>query len=149
MKGMIDAMEKSDTVYTIITNSSLNGDWSDANDDRNVIHWNPNLGLQCGLSKDGYEVGAILSPALSLGHELAHTQFRDFWLKIEAPPYDNMQDKFVITEYENVAAQTLGEGIRHDHGGTPVRVPTPLSKPKCNCINGMSPQPLHDVVSGI
>jgi len=138
MNGLIDKLEKSPDVYTIITNTSLNGDYVDPTEDH-VIHWNPNLGLQCERSRNGIEVGAMISPALSLGHEMVHTQYSNFWKLIDDDAYKDLQEKYVITEYENVAAQTLGEGVRLDHGGYPVWVPTPLTKPKCNCSGGLSP----------
>ncbi len=146
MKALIDGLEKSDTLYTIVTNSSNTGDYSDPNaDDPNMISWNPNLGLQCGHTPYGIEIGAVLSPALALGHELAHTRYSNFWLLFKDKWYGNLQEQKVTIEYENPAAQTLGEGIRHDHGGQPAWVPTPLTKPECNCSGGLSPRSVHSL----
>jgi RHS repeat-associated protein len=76
MSSVIAALEKSDTVYTIVTTTSLTADYSDPNSlDPNLIMWNPNLALNC-VSYQGHRYGAVLSPAMALGHELAHFRYR-------------------------------------------------------------------------
>jgi RHS repeat-associated protein len=136
-KKMIDAMQKSSTVYTIITTSSFRANYSDPNDDPNIIYWNPNLALECEHNRYG-ETGAIRTPSLALGHELYHVYTQSWWherLSLSKDPWwMNLDEKRVIDDYENPAAKVLGEpGQRQDHGGKPVWVPTPTTQPKCNC----------------
>lgn len=137
-KKMIDALQKSSTVYTIVTTMSLYSDFSDPNaNDPNIIYWNPLLALECRQGSNG-ETGAIRTPALSLGHELYHVYTRNWWherLSLSTDPWwENLDEQRVIEDYENPAAKVLGEpGQRKDHGGRSVWVSTPLSQPKCNC----------------
>src|SRR4029079_9598646 len=63
-----------------------------------------------------------MSPALALGHELAHADqfdthpFRYMWDKLHtAGAYDNREEQRVITGPEAHAANTLGEATRNDH----------------------------------
>jgi hypothetical protein len=67
-----------------------------------------NLRLQCDRNKHGVEVGAMLSPALALGHEMAHTQYSNFWLLIDDDAYKNLQEKYVITDYEMLPRRRSG-----------------------------------------
>jgi hypothetical protein len=136
-KGMIDAMQKSSTVYTIITTTSNTADFSDPNDDPNIIYWNPNLALECRHDLNG-ETGAIRTPALALGHELYHVYTPSLWHRLLSLSRDNwwanLDEQRVIQDYENPAAKVLGEPLqRQDHGGQLVWVPTPTTQPKCNC----------------
>ena len=103
---------------------------NDRNDDHfdsssNTIAWDPYSALRTTS-------GGTQSPALGLGHEVAHA--------IEAPKheaglaaqsvarYDNAEERRVICGSERHAAHTLGEGVRFDHRGTTYRVPTPVSR---------------------
>ena len=91
----------------------------------NTIAWDPYSALRTSR-------GGTQSPALGLGHEVAHA--------IEAPKreerlaaqsvarYDNAEERRVIFGSERHAAHTLGEGVRFDHRGTTYRVPTPVSR---------------------
>jgi len=69
--------------------------------------------------------GGTRSPALILGHELAHI------LGPQAPRtpvanYDDLEEKRVIAGPETAAARTLGEGVRTDHRGTYYYVANPI-----------------------
>jgi hypothetical protein len=91
----------------------------------NTIAWDPYSALRTSR-------GGTQTPALGLGHEIAHA--------IEAPKrearlaarsvarYDNAEERRVISGSERHAAHTLGEGVRFDHRGTTYRVPTPVSR---------------------
>src|SRR5713101_1964833 len=86
--------------------------------DTHTIFWDPRSALRC-LS------GGTQSPALGLGHEMAHAD-RGFWDAliggISSSAYDNLEEKRVITGPETTAARNLGAGIRTDHRGTPHHV---------------------------
>jgi len=75
--------------------------------------------------------GGKQTPALGLGHEMAHAD-ASFWDRLIGwvpwPSYDNLEEPRVITGPETAAARTLGEAIRTDHGGTPYTVSTPISR---------------------
>jgi RHS repeat-associated protein len=91
-------------------------------DDR-IIYWNPHCGLWCST-------GGGQSPAMGLGHEMAHgaNPHPNTWWDLT--PYDTREEHRVIEGAENHAAKTLGEGIRHDHRGTSVpHMATPTTKP--------------------
>ena len=91
----------------------------------NTIAWDPYSALRTTR-------GGKQSPALGLGHEIAHA--------VEAPSreatlsarvlarYDNAEERRVIRGSERHAARTLGEGVRFDHRGTTYRVATPVSR---------------------
>lgn len=141
MAHVIDYLEQSDEVYTIATTMSLNADYSDPKGtDPHLIFWNPNLGLNC-IKYLGHQYGAALTPAMALGHELAHFLLPDWVGHLRDPigDYDFADEWFVIHFYENPAAVTLGEGVRHDHKGQPTWVNGPLEKPSCGCTTQLAP----------
>lgn len=90
----------------------------------NTIAWDPYSALRTTR-------GGGQSPALGLGHEIAHA--------VESPAreaalddrsckrYDTEEERRVIRGSERNAARTLGEGIRFDHRGALYRVATPVS----------------------
>ncbi|HKU68924.1 MAG TPA: hypothetical protein VJP85_14210 [Candidatus Baltobacteraceae bacterium] len=101
---------------------------------RNDDHFDPNTDT---IAWDPYSAlrttrGGTQSPALGLGHEVAHA--------VEAPrreaalasralaAYDDAEERRVIRGSERHAARTLGEGVRFDHRGRTYRVPTPVSR---------------------
>jgi hypothetical protein len=103
---------------------------NDRNDDHfdpqtNTIAWDPYSALRTTR-------GGTQSPALGLGHEIAHA--------VEAPSreaalarqtlsrYDDAEERRVIRGSERHAARTLCEAIRYDHRGTTYRVATPVSR---------------------
>lgn len=76
--------------------------------------------------------GGRQSPALGLGHELAHAAeapAREAHLSAKAlPAYDNAEERRVIRGPEREAARALGEAVRSDHRGSLYRVATPVSR---------------------
>lgn len=76
--------------------------------------------------------GGSQSPALGLGHEIAHaveSPARESTLAARAlPRYDNAEERRVIRGSERHAARTLGESVRFDHRGSTYRVATPVSR---------------------
>jgi hypothetical protein len=93
--------------------------------DTDTIAWDPYSALRTTR-------GGRQSPALGLGHEIAHA--------VESPRvqaelsarvrarYDNAEEARVIKGSEHHAARTLGENVRFDHRGTLYRVRTPVSR---------------------
>jgi hypothetical protein len=101
---------------------------------RDDDHFDPNTDT---IAWDPYSAlrttrGATQSPALGLGHELAHAieaPSSEAALAARAlPRYDNAEERRVIRGSERHAARTLGEGVRYDHRGTTYRVLTPVSR---------------------
>lgn len=90
-----------------------------------TIAWDPYSALRTTR-------GGRQSPALGLGHEIAHaieSPRREAALSARVlPRYDNAEERRVICGSERHAAQTLGEGIRFDHRGSTYRVATPVSR---------------------
>jgi len=122
MAGIIRNLDKSSTVYRVVFNK--------VGDDRfipgtNTVMWDPNSSLRTTL-------GGCQSAALGLGHELAHADSfgftRSIRQMISAGPYQNMEEKRVITGPEASAARTFGEPLRYDHYGTPKLDPTSTSR---------------------
>jgi hypothetical protein len=101
---------------------------------RNDDHYDPNSNT---IAWDPYSAlrttrGGTQSPALGLGHEVAHAveaPTRESALSRRAlPRYDDAEERRVIRGSERHAAQTLGEAVRFDHRGTTYRVLTPVSR---------------------
>jgi RHS repeat-associated protein len=116
MASIINQLESSSTVYTIRANP-YNIDQADYL--QKSIDWDPNEAHEC-------TGGGFQSPALILGHELAHLAgprapyYSD-------PQYDNLEEKRVITGPETAAANTLGECKRQNHRpGRKYYVPNPI-----------------------
>jgi RHS repeat-associated protein len=78
------------------------------------VHWDRHIGLVCTN-------GGRITPALALGHELAHAagdgKKARHLLTIPDPDFDNKEERRVQTTYEIPAATQFGEGIRWNHGG--------------------------------
>lgn len=93
--------------------------------DTNTIAWDPYSALRT-------TGGGTQSPALGLGHEIAHAveaPAREAKLSARAlPRYDDAEERRVIRGSERHAAHTLGEAVRFDHRGTTYRVATPVSR---------------------
>jgi hypothetical protein len=91
----------------------------------NTIAWDPYSALRTTR-------GGTQSPALGLGHEIAHaveSPRREKALSDRAVcGYDNYEERRVICGSERHAARTLGEAIRFDHRGSAYRVATPVSR---------------------
>jgi len=102
---------------------------------KNTIYWSPNTSIsykgQGG--RPGNEGTWDASPALVLLHEVAHAvgfhNNPNNYGKANEPdgtPYDNPEEKRVITGVETPAAKQLGEPTRTTHGGTPNTEPAPV-----------------------
>jgi RHS repeat-associated protein len=121
MANIIHDLDSSSTVYTVLFNHQD----ADAYDPgTHTIHWDPHSALRVRCS-------GTQSPALGLGHEMAHADVPWYWTLINWipwPEYDNLEERRVIVGPETDAAHTLGEGTRTDHRGTTYRVPTPISR---------------------
>jgi hypothetical protein len=90
-----------------------------------TIAWDPYSALRTTR-------GGTQSPALGLGHEIAHaieSPAREAILSTRLRPgYDNAEEARVIRGSERHAARTLGEAVRFDHRGNLYRVHTPVSR---------------------
>jgi len=90
-----------------------------------TIAWDPYSALRTTR-------GGTQSPALGLGHEIAHaveSPAREALLSNRLRPgYDNAEEARVIRGSERHAARTLGEAARFDHRGNLYRVRTPVSR---------------------
>jgi len=90
-----------------------------------TVNWDPYSALRT-------TGGGNQSPALGLGHELAHAavsdRTRDRGAAQALARYDDAEERRVIRGVEMHAARTLGEAIRHDHRGTCFRVASPLAR---------------------
>jgi RHS repeat-associated protein len=105
MASIIRKLEASKTVYTIhIYNSGSNS--YDPN--MHSIEWNSRNAATC-------KSGGTMSPALRLGHELAHAAGPAASSQTIGPPYDSPEERRVITGPERSAATALGECVRHEH----------------------------------
>jgi hypothetical protein len=145
MAALINDLADSYTdAVLIITNSEgIDGtpqslSWLPINE--TVVFWDPHMGLGCAANG-----GAQLSPALALGHELVHASQRP-WKRllfslVPSRDYTNLGEQITVNT-ENDAAWNLGEGVRLNHGGTGVRVPTPLTKPDCSCQGASHAPPI-------
>lgn len=91
----------------------------------NTIAWDPYSALRT-------TEGGTQTPALGLGHEVAHAveapSREDTLTAHRLPRYDNAEERRVIRGSERHAAITLGEAVRYDHRGTTYRVATPVSR---------------------
>ena len=87
-----------------------------------TVYWDPRSALR--TTEGGHQ-----TPALGLGHEMAHaTGNRHDTAVLSNTPdrrYDNKEEGRVIRNYESPAARELGESARSNHGGTPYNVNCP------------------------
>lgn len=113
----------SGTRHFRLTINHRNDDHFDPN--TNTIAWDPYSALRTTQ-------GGTQSPALGLGHEIAHAveapSREDRLTANRLPRYDNAEERRVIRGSERHAARTLGEAVRFDHRGTTYRVATPVSR---------------------
>jgi hypothetical protein len=94
--------------------------------DSNTVYWDP-----CHAVRT--RGGGRQTPALQLGHELAHAAAPDPWQQFidfltPVAYYTNAEEWRVVSGPETDAAITLGESVRTDHHGTSYPVPTPVSE---------------------
>jgi RHS repeat-associated protein len=87
-----------------------------------TVYWDPHSALE--TTDGGHQ-----TPALGLGHEMAHaTGNRHDTAGLSNTPdarFDNKEERRVILNYENPAARELGESTRSNHGGNPYNVDCP------------------------
>jgi hypothetical protein len=106
---------------TLTTNAR---DADDYDPNTRTIRWDPHSALRTAG-------GGRQSPALGLGHEVDHAVHdgpRE-WARAATADrtYDTAEERRVIEGSERHAARTLGEAVRHDHGGTCYRVGSPVA----------------------
>lgn len=121
MAKIVADLERSSTTYTVKTN---NMDDDSCDPSTYTIHWDPHSALRCTS-------GGGQSPALGLGHEMAHADagfFTRLLVYIPWPGYDNLEERRVIVGPETNAARTLGEGTRTNHSGSTYVVLSPTSR---------------------
>ncbi len=130
MAAIIDALDADSVTYTVVLNDLDDDSYRYSN---RTISWDPHSALRI-LPGPGDAVctpAGSQSPALGLGHEMAHAQ-ANWWQRLVGgipwPDYDNLEERRVILGPEAQAARTLGESTRTDHRGMPFRVRTPLER---------------------
>jgi hypothetical protein len=121
MRHVIATVEHSHTSYTL----RIVHDGADEFDpNASAIDWDPTSALRT-------TEGGRQSPALGLGHELAHAAERpsryDAHCAARLRAYDDAEERRVIRGAEAHAARTLGEAQRFDHRGTLYRVASPVA----------------------
>jgi RHS repeat-associated protein len=120
MALIIKQLQQSKTVYRVAFQwHGAGGNNYDPN--THTIHWDPTSSVKT------IPAGKCRTPALSLGHELAHADYSPFWAQVglltPSWDYDNQEEKRVITGPEANAARTLGEPLRFNHQGNFVGAP--------------------------
>ena len=126
MAGIIRRLLDSKTHYRVTMRSGVPGVGA-FNRHTNEIQWDPHASMST--------TGGCMSPALVLGHELAHADgwdsgvvsyiFRQAW---PDSAYDDLEEKRVIAGPETAAARTLGEPTREDHSGDARYSPSSTSR---------------------
>ena len=120
-RSLIDKLEHGSRTYRLAVIHDGNDRFDPSSD---TIYWDPHSALRTTS-------GGTQTPALGLGHEIDHAvEDPATAQKLSGtfdPQYDNLEEKRVITGSETHAAKTLGEGIRHDHGGTAFDVSSPTA----------------------
>lgn len=120
-RALFDRLEHGARRVTLTVNRH---DADDYDPSTRTIRWDPHSALRTAA-------GGRQSPALGLGHEVDHAVHdgpREWQRQATADPrYDNAEERRVITGSERHAARTLGEAVRHDHGGATYRVPSPVT----------------------
>lgn len=120
-RALFDRLEHGARRVTLTVNRH---DADDYDPNTRTIRWDPHSALRTAG-------GGRQSPALGLGHEVDHAVHdgpREWQRQATADPrYDNAEERRVITGSERHAARTLGEAVRHDHGGATYRVPSPVT----------------------
>lgn len=98
--------ERNET-YTIETNTNHDDHYLNS-----IVYWDPTSALKTAT-------GGTQTPAIGLAHELVHAR-DDAKHSIDRTPtydgYDNVEERYVITDPETRMAKDLGEGIRSSHG---------------------------------
>lgn len=120
-RALFSRLEHSDDRRYRLTFNRRNDDHFDPQTD--TIAWDPYSALRT-------TGGGAQSPALGLGHEVAHAvEPRIVEQRLShhrVARYDNAEERRVIRGSEYRAARTLHEATRTDHDGTCYRVTSPL-----------------------
>ena len=120
-RALFDRLEHGAQSFRLVTNAHNDDSYEPAT---HTINWDPHSALRttCGTDQ---------SPALGLGHEVDHAvEDPATGAALAArrdPRFDTAEERRVITGSERHAAQTLGEGVRHDHTGDTYRVASPTA----------------------
>jgi RHS repeat-associated protein len=132
MRGIIRQMESSKQTYVV----QINQNHVDRFDPRtNTIWWDPSSALAV-YDKDSLScnINDFQSPALGLGHELAHASRNPLLLQLggrlpaPAKGYPNYEEWRVVRGPEAGAARVLGEGLRSNSYGRPYHVTRPTER---------------------
>ena len=118
MAYIISKLEKSKTSYVVKFSKDQDDSYSRLT---KTITWDPTSAL-AATDALGNMTGETQSPALGLGHELAHAKGDDSEtmetnVKGSDPQYGTKEEKRVIDPIETNAAKQLGEGTRDNHFG--------------------------------
>jgi RHS repeat-associated protein len=130
MTKIINDLESSKTVYTVkfhgytVAGRNYGSAFLPG---QNTIYWEASQAVRCSASNQ------TISPALVLGHEMAHANqgwFARLLSKILPDSwfgnYDNYEEWRVITGPEAKTAKDLGEGLRTSHHGSTYPVTSPI-----------------------
>lgn len=127
--------EDSDEIYKVVV--SKNSKETSAYDPfTRTIFWDCNMGVVTNYRYCG-DIKGSLSPAVVLGHEVAHqedhrkdTKRHNDRKKKKDPDYSNEEERRVIEELEVPTARHLGETTRSGHHGEPSYVNGPTTRPQ-------------------
>ena len=112
MRRILDDLERSPQITRVVGDAIARDSFEPQT---RTIVWNPQMAAR-------FADGGRQSPALLLGHELAHADMdaalQERLGRQTDPRYDNAEERRVIVGAEAHAARTLGETPRHDHRGS-------------------------------
>jgi hypothetical protein len=118
MASIIRSLETSPTVYKVVLNVGQTTDVDPF--EPTVARWDPNAELACSG-------GGFLSPALGLGHEMAHLLGGPLPRGPIPARYDDAEEFRVITGPERKFARAMGgECMRDDHSSPWIKSPKHL-----------------------
>lgn len=122
MRHIVDDLERSPKIVRIVGDAIERDSYMPRT---RTIYWDP---LSAARTLDG----GRQSPALGLGHEMAHADMdprrQNALMNRIVDKYDNDEERRVIVGAETHAARTLGEGTRTDHGIHAYHVRSPIDR---------------------
>jgi RHS repeat-associated protein len=119
MSEVYHLLKNSPEIYTVEMNNSDDDSYHPGT---KTIKWDP----MSALRTTG---GGAQSPALGLGHEMAHAAAAEpVQVIMPGSGYGDSEEYRVIKYFETPAAKNLNEGVRTDHGGSTYRVKDPLDR---------------------
>ena len=114
---MIDSLKGGSRGWVVVRTDNLHRTYALDN----VVMWDPRAAGDVAFGTQ--------SPAIRLGHELAHVAGPQLpMVRIPGWGYRNLEEYRVIRRWEVGVASRLGEGVRYDHHGHPFRVSGPLAR---------------------